>query len=504
MPGSTRSTSSSASGWRRCSAARSGSSASCANARRACARTCSLPSVRRCSRSSLRTPGRTGRSRRRRDSRSTPRIAAQVVTGIGFLGAGAIIRQGLSVRGLTTAASLWLVAAIGMAAGAGWWQAATIATAGALLTLWPLREFAHRLVVRVRPEDEQRLVVDLAAAQAAPVLAALEGLGGRVSQFQLYETRRPGLVLTVEFREQRGLNRRSEAGRAGRGPRRAVGRLKARLASQNEHKLAELRAALPAWELGLLDASPSARRRARPTTRTPPPSALRPRPCSRRLGPGRGLGIEAARSAAGRASSRRAGRTTASRRCSTRSRAWTTGVRATCASSSPSGRTARRSEARERSKARSRTSRGSEGFGYDPIFVPEGETRTVAELGNNWKARNSHRARQPRSPGRSSPVTAWRTPGEPGGLRLLFDRLAAVFSPPVQLGTEQARSTSRTATRAGSPAGRTSSSPGSARCSAGTPAAPGSSRLQQHRCHCGARKHVAQRVRLVERSRQRR
>jgi putative Mg2+ transporter-C (MgtC) family protein len=133
------------------------------------------------------------------------RIAAQVVTGIGFLGAGAIIRQGLSVRGLTTAASLWLVAAIGMAAGAGWWQAATIATAGALLTLWPLREFAHRLVVRVRPEDEQRLVVDLAAAQgAAPVLAALEGLGGRVSQFQLYETRDGReLVLTVEFREQR-------------------------------------------------------------------------------------------------------------------------------------------------------------------------------------------------------------------------------------------------------------------------------------------------------------
>ena len=37
--------------------------------------------------------------------------------------------------------------------------------------------------------------------------------------------------------------------------------------------------------------------------------------------------------------------------------------------------------------------RGSEGFGYDPVFVPDGETRTVAELGNRWKARNSHRAR---------------------------------------------------------------------------------------------------------------
>src|SRR5690349_23520663 len=46
------------------------------------------------------------------------RIAAQIVTGIGFLGAGAIIRQGLAVRGLTTAATLWVVAAIGLTCGA--------------------------------------------------------------------------------------------------------------------------------------------------------------------------------------------------------------------------------------------------------------------------------------------------------------------------------------------------------------------------------------------------
>ena len=56
------------------------------------------------------------------------RIAAQIVTGIGFLGAGAIIREGLSVRGLTTAATLWVVAAIGMACGAGWYGPALIAT----------------------------------------------------------------------------------------------------------------------------------------------------------------------------------------------------------------------------------------------------------------------------------------------------------------------------------------------------------------------------------------
>ena len=67
----------------------------------------------------------TSPSRRETASRYDPtRIAAQIVTGIGFLGAGAIIRQGLSVRGLTTAASLWVVAAIGMASGAGYYSAA--------------------------------------------------------------------------------------------------------------------------------------------------------------------------------------------------------------------------------------------------------------------------------------------------------------------------------------------------------------------------------------------
>ena len=132
------------------------------------------------------------------------RIAAQIVTGIGFLGAGAIIRQGLTVRGLTTAATLWLVAGIGMASGAGYWEAAFIATVAALVTLWPLRIAAHWIVTRIRPTDEQRLVVELAGGQgAAPVLGALEDLGGTVSQFQLSESRGGReLVATVDFTEQ--------------------------------------------------------------------------------------------------------------------------------------------------------------------------------------------------------------------------------------------------------------------------------------------------------------
>jgi putative Mg2+ transporter-C (MgtC) family protein len=63
---------------------------------------------------------------------SPDRIAAQVVTGIGFLGAGAILRSGENVHGLTTAATIWVNAAIGMAAGLGSY---TIATVGAAITL---------------------------------------------------------------------------------------------------------------------------------------------------------------------------------------------------------------------------------------------------------------------------------------------------------------------------------------------------------------------------------
>jgi putative Mg2+ transporter-C (MgtC) family protein len=115
------------------------------------------------------------------------RIAAQVVTGIGFLGAGAIIRQGLSVKGLTTAATLWVVAAIGMAAGVGYYEAALVTTALVLVSLWPLRIAAYRLAARTRPE-EGRLAVDLpAGASAVSVLEAVERAGADVSSLEFAE-----------------------------------------------------------------------------------------------------------------------------------------------------------------------------------------------------------------------------------------------------------------------------------------------------------------------------
>jgi putative Mg2+ transporter-C (MgtC) family protein len=77
------------------------------------------------------------------------RIAAQVVSGIGFLGAGAIIRLGSNIKGLTTAASLWLTAAIGLTIGAGMYITAITAEILALVTLFVL----HKVEDKIFPDD---------------------------------------------------------------------------------------------------------------------------------------------------------------------------------------------------------------------------------------------------------------------------------------------------------------------------------------------------------------
>lgn len=82
------------------------------------------------------------------------RIAAQVVSGIGFLGAGTILREGATVRGLTTAASLWVAAAIGLAVGAGALLGAFVTTGVTLAALVLL----GRLELRARLKERQRLL----------------------------------------------------------------------------------------------------------------------------------------------------------------------------------------------------------------------------------------------------------------------------------------------------------------------------------------------------------
>src|SRR5262245_36713477 len=75
------------------------------------------------------------------DGGTSDRVAAQIVTGIGFLGAGAIMRSGRSVHGMTTAATIWVNAAVGMAVGAGLYTTAIVATAVTLVVLGVLPPF---------------------------------------------------------------------------------------------------------------------------------------------------------------------------------------------------------------------------------------------------------------------------------------------------------------------------------------------------------------------------
>jgi putative Mg2+ transporter-C (MgtC) family protein len=82
------------------------------------------------------------------------RIAAQVVSGIGFLGAGTIVHEGVNVKGLTTAASLWMVSGIGLAVGCGMLQLAILATFVTMLTLVTLHKVEKRFMTA--EQNEQR------------------------------------------------------------------------------------------------------------------------------------------------------------------------------------------------------------------------------------------------------------------------------------------------------------------------------------------------------------
>ena len=89
-------------------------------------------------------------------SNTPDRIAAQIVTGIGFLGAGAILRRDRSVHGMTTAATIWVNAAVGMAAGAGEYAMAAVATAITLIVLAALQPLETYFERRRGPNDPTR------------------------------------------------------------------------------------------------------------------------------------------------------------------------------------------------------------------------------------------------------------------------------------------------------------------------------------------------------------
>ncbi len=128
------------------------------------------------------------------------RLAAQVISGIGFLGAGAILRNGLTVSGLTTAASIWVVAAIGLSIGAGFYYGSILCTILVFLSLlvlnkwekrWKRRRSEHELVIRVRDRE----------GSLAAVISNLEASGIRMKKMGMvrYEHGGSGAAGELEF-----------------------------------------------------------------------------------------------------------------------------------------------------------------------------------------------------------------------------------------------------------------------------------------------------------------
>ena len=99
------------------------------------------------------------------------RLAAQVVSGIGFLGAGTIMREGANVRGLTTAASLWTVAGLGLTVGAGFYFAAILGTILVVLTLVVLNQLEWKFINA--KHEILTLVIQDTPGQLARVFAVL-------------------------------------------------------------------------------------------------------------------------------------------------------------------------------------------------------------------------------------------------------------------------------------------------------------------------------------------
>ena len=179
-----------------------------------------------------------------------------------------------------------------------------------------------------------------------------------------------------------------------------MGGLTATLASGNVHKLEELRAALPGWELSLLDAVDFPAEDGDSYYANAAAKARFGRTESRDglwvLGEDSGVEVVALGGRPGLESARWAADGVA-RLLEELEGVGDRRARYVCelVCVSPASEEFRGTGVLEGRIAEER--RGSEGFGYDPIFVPDGEARTVAELGNEWKSRNSHRARAARA-----------------------------------------------------------------------------------------------------------
>ena len=88
------------------------------------------------------------------------RIAAQIITGIGFIGAGTVMRHGTTVLGITTAATLWVSAAVGMACGCGMFYLGGLVTVSTLIVLIVIRYFERSYIIRKLSEKRRKKICE--------------------------------------------------------------------------------------------------------------------------------------------------------------------------------------------------------------------------------------------------------------------------------------------------------------------------------------------------------
>lgn len=134
------------------------------------------------------------------------RLGAQVISGIGFLGAGTIIKQGVSVRGLTTAASLWTVACIGLATGSGFYVAAVISAAIVYLTLVLLRKFEKVLADKtIYPEFTVKL--ENRPGKLGEVASHIGKIGANITNVDIEEDEETWLIVHFTLKLPKGMHR---------------------------------------------------------------------------------------------------------------------------------------------------------------------------------------------------------------------------------------------------------------------------------------------------------
>jgi len=128
------------------------------------------------------------------------RVAAQIASGIGFIGAGTIIRDRGSVRGITTAAALWVSAAVGLAAGAALWGLAISGAVVTLLVLVVLRPVRSRLLTFTSPHYTVNIEYQRGHGTLGPLLDGITEAGGHVDDISIHDDVNGRRAVTLDVR----------------------------------------------------------------------------------------------------------------------------------------------------------------------------------------------------------------------------------------------------------------------------------------------------------------